>query len=196
MVDVLYWIGKSAKYLVSCSVGVVLLFSSSLVPFYYVVFAVISSILGKILKDIIKQPRPIASKKRGYGMPSSHTSALAFFITISCIKGTPLLPNLFLKAFVDLSLVSYGILACIWRIQTQLHTGAQILAGAIFGLSMSLIAVYCESFLLGVATPLVTTFIPNFYILKLGLIFCGFVVVFWRNLKYFLLAQLEKKNIE
>ncbi len=79
-------IGKSAKYIVVGIAVLVIIFVQSSLPVYYVCGGVVNSILSKILKTMIRQPRPLESKKPGFGMPSSHSQSILYFATIMSIK--------------------------------------------------------------------------------------------------------------
>lgn len=69
-----------------CSVGaavlVVLSINDSWCPLYFVLGGCGNAVLSKLFKMVLKQPRPTASIKVGYGMPSSHTQALFYFLTV------------------------------------------------------------------------------------------------------------------
>lgn len=75
-------IGMSAKYFVVAMVCLFIWASDSILPIYYTMAGVANSILSKILKTIIKQPRPKHSPKGGNGMPSSHAQSISYFATV------------------------------------------------------------------------------------------------------------------
>ncbi len=75
-------IGMSAKYFVVAVVCLFIWKSDSILPIYYTMAGVGNSILSKILKTIIKQPRPKHSPKGGNGMPSSHAQSISYFATV------------------------------------------------------------------------------------------------------------------
>lgn len=77
-----YYIGKTAKYFVVFVVCLFILLNDSIQPIYYVMGGVANSILSKILKIIIQQPRPKHSPKGGHGMPSSHSQSISYFATV------------------------------------------------------------------------------------------------------------------
>lgn len=77
-----YYIGKTAKYFVVFVVCLFILLSESILPIYYVMGGVANSILSKILKLVIRQPRPKHSPKGGHGMPSSHSQSISYFATV------------------------------------------------------------------------------------------------------------------
>lgn len=76
------FIGKSVKYVIAIGVTVVLLTSSSYSPLYFAIASVLNSALGKILKKLIRQPRPHLSRKSSFGMPSTHTLAAVYFCVV------------------------------------------------------------------------------------------------------------------
>jgi dolichyldiphosphatase len=80
-------VGQSAKHTVIAAVCVVVLLSDSLVPVYYVVAAMVNAVFSKILKRVIREPRPLNSPKKGHGMPSSHSQSIYYFATVLCCKG-------------------------------------------------------------------------------------------------------------
>lgn len=111
---------------------------------------------AKILKRFIRQPRPELSKKKTYGMPSTHSSSISFFgvylsLCISQLKPHPrFLPNLLSRRddtedlspfvrFVLTTAVLYGAASVMWsRVRLTHHTPAQVVAGAAVGSSMAI----------------------------------------------------------
>jgi membrane-associated phospholipid phosphatase len=88
-------VGESAKFIVSGIAGILVLLSSTWSPIYYIIIAVFNAILSKVIKKILKHPRPSGAPKGGYGMPSSHAQSLFYFFTVLSIvfyrdHGTPL----------------------------------------------------------------------------------------------------------
>ncbi len=76
------FIGKSAKYaFVLGSVGVIIAVEAW-EPLYYLVGAITNAVLSKLLKIIIRQPRPPLSPKASYGMPSSHAQSMCYFLAV------------------------------------------------------------------------------------------------------------------
>ncbi len=104
-------IGRSAKYVVSLIVVYILITNESPLPFYYIVAAVFTSLFGKLLKRIIKQPRPEKSPKKGFGMPSSHTGAITFFATSIFYKSHLFLNNPNQRIFLNIIIICYGFTA-------------------------------------------------------------------------------------
>ena len=79
-------IGESAKHCVIGAVCTVILYVDSIVPIYYVIGGMGNAVLNKILKKIIKEPRPENSPKIGHGMPSSHAQSIYYFTTVLVSK--------------------------------------------------------------------------------------------------------------
>jgi dolichyldiphosphatase len=86
-------------------------------------FLIVNSIINQILKQYIKEERPIPSNS--YGMPSGHAQMMWFivFYNMSEIK------NLFLQVFFILS----GLLISYDRVRREKHTIKQVLVGGILG---------------------------------------------------------------
>ncbi|KAI8090240.1 phosphatidic acid phosphatase type 2/haloperoxidase [Gilbertella persicaria] len=110
-----------------------LLYLQSIHVVYFIICAILTTLIAKVLKKIIKQPRPQQTKKKtSYGMPSSHSAAISFFTTylqcvVMAIPGTK--AKLFMLAFHCFSL------AVIWsRVSLGHHTRAQVIAGTFLGI--------------------------------------------------------------
>lgn len=124
--------GKYAKILVSSIAFMFISLSDSWGPSYFVVGGIGNSILSKILKKIIKQPRPDRSTSDGYGMPSSHAQSIFYFITIAALLIQQHQSKLFSIPMTAI-LFTYAFFANKWRVQTGLHTITQTLVGAGIG---------------------------------------------------------------
>lgn len=75
-------LGRSAKYIVVGIALLVVLFLETPQPVYYVASGVFNAFLSKVIKAIVKEPRPVESKKPGYGMPSSHSQSIFYFASV------------------------------------------------------------------------------------------------------------------
>ena len=93
-----------------------------------------SFILVKILKDIIKEHRPIVGKT--YGMPSSRSTVMAFIITF-------LLLNNSFKIETKYILVGLGLIAIYLKYYLKEHSLKQIVAGLILGIIIAYIVNKC-----------------------------------------------------
>ncbi|KAI5476007.1 dolichyldiphosphatase [Pseudohyphozyma bogoriensis] len=121
----------------------------------------VAAFTAKFLKLFIKQPRPVGAKKyeRTYGMPSTHSSSIAFFGAYLALSTAllPLHPRIAslnpaqeqIMSLVDdqvgavLAKTTRGVIAAWWviaagtvcwsRVKLGHHTPAQVLAGASLG---------------------------------------------------------------
>jgi hypothetical protein len=75
----------------------------------------LNALTSKIIKRVVRQPRPPTSKKGGYGMPSSHAHLLFYFLTISSLLSRKHYPS-YLSLAVALSLGMYAVSASYWRV--------------------------------------------------------------------------------
>lgn len=62
-------IGISAKYVVTGIATYFVVFTKSWLPMYFVLGGILNSILSKVLKGIIRQPRPPDSLQKGNSTP-------------------------------------------------------------------------------------------------------------------------------
>lgn len=104
-------VGITAKYVVSGIAAASLLTNQSPLPLYYTICALANSAFGKVMKKIIKDPRPAKSPKPGYGMPSSHTNAIAYFSYIVLHSSPYFLPQESHRKLLAIAVVLYGISA-------------------------------------------------------------------------------------
>ncbi|KAI9244313.1 phosphatidic acid phosphatase type 2/haloperoxidase [Sporodiniella umbellata] len=116
-----------------------IIYFQSLHLIYLTVGAVLSQIVAKTLKHIIKQPRPdtnVPNKRKSYGMPSSHSQAMGFFsgyfhqlvLFVAPQKLFGLSPSIF-ALLLDLATISV-----VWsRVYLGHHTAAQVLSGVSLG---------------------------------------------------------------
>lgn len=105
---------------------------------YFTSCAIFTTLVAKVLKRIIKQPRPDSTtRKTTYGMPSSHSSAISYFaVYLQCVVSTRAHSALTIGA-VCLLVFS---LAVIWsRVQLGHHTQGQVIAGTLLGTSMAIL---------------------------------------------------------
>ncbi|PWN45725.1 PAP2-domain-containing protein [Ceraceosorus guamensis] len=95
---------------------------------YYVAGALGTGWVAKLLKKVIKQPRPQGSAvTKTHGMPSTHSSTMTFM----CLYLALALPKDYFPLQVGVILIAPTVM---WsRVQLGLHTPAQTLAGAALG---------------------------------------------------------------
>ncbi|KAL7334941.1 hypothetical protein PS15p_200493 [Mucor circinelloides] len=110
---------------------------------YFTASAIAATLVAKILKNIIKQPRPLPSNekksKKSYGMPSSHSTAISFFTSyLTCVVlVTPTIPYKYLLLIV----FHCFSLSVVWsRVRLQHHTRAQVVAGTLLGAFLAIVA--------------------------------------------------------
>lgn len=128
-------VGKSATSVVSAALFISLLWRRDAQVVTIFVGAVWNGILSKILKLVIRQPRPkklllmsessVKDKPSDPGMPSSHAMSLSFI-------GTSFLLN-FRQPLAIIFIALYTSLALIYRIKMNLHTKEQVLVGTFLG---------------------------------------------------------------
>ncbi|KAG1173424.1 hypothetical protein G6F70_003217 [Rhizopus microsporus] len=132
------------------SVSLAILYFRSFHLIYFVIGAILTTLEAKVLKHIIKQPRPdsyklVSKKKTSYGMPSSHSQAMSFFAAyFQLVTMSSILPEHFrlfgLSASVLAALLSTFSLGVIWsRVQLGHHTVSQVMAGTILGTLSALV---------------------------------------------------------
>lgn len=94
----------------------------------FVFGALVNALLTKLLKAIINAPRPDASpqekKERSSGMPSSHSSSLAYF-SVSLVLLSP--------GWHSPIILGLAILGASWRVGAKYHTVAQVIVGLLVG---------------------------------------------------------------
>lgn len=91
-------------------------------------------ILVKILKNILKEPRPIVGKT--YGMPSSRSTLMAFIITF-------LLLNYSFKVETKYIIITLGLITIYLKYYLKEHSLKQLIAGFILGIIIAYIVTKC-----------------------------------------------------
>lgn len=146
-------VGLSSKFFVSGIATIVLYLTNSWVPLYYIFASVINGVISKVLKMIIRQPRPIKSGKEGYGMPSSHTQAFFFFFTVVALNSFRFL-RYELSVALSLSILCYSCMASYWRVVANVHTFSQTLVGAVVGVAFGAFISQNEASLISILGPM------------------------------------------
>lgn len=106
--------------------------------FYFIMLAgaIVNSLQGKLLKILIGTKRPGHSKKKSYGMPSSHANSLFFFVSYLTMNAASH-HSVFIAVVVFIVTVMYSSLVCYYRVfVSKDHTVPQIVAGAVHGSMM------------------------------------------------------------
>jgi len=175
-------VGKSAKIAVSSTAGMAVLLSPSWLPLYYITGALLNALTSKIIKRVVRQPRPPTSKKGGYGMPSSHAHLLFYFLTISSLLSRKHYPS-YLSLAVALSLGMYAVSASYWRVVDGLHTGSQTLIGAALGVGMgTLFHIRQNAILASLLSPALQRE-PVPLPLKIGVLTFGALTLYMKEIK-------------
>lgn len=146
-------VGISSKFFVSGIATIVLYLTDSWIPLYYIFASVINGVISKVLKMIVRQPRPIKSGKEGYGMPSSHTQAFFFFFTVVALNSFRFL-RYELSVALSLSILCYSCMASYWRVVANVHTFSQTLVGAVVGVAFGAFISQNEASLLSTLGPM------------------------------------------
>lgn len=119
------------KWTVCALVGGMLLYNRNTTSVLYVTGAGLNSLAGKLLKKVIKQPRPTALKADP-GMPSSHATSLSFLALLGAV-------HFWVRGGVlwQWGLVGGGVamaaVASHWRVGAGYHTAGQVVAGWLLG---------------------------------------------------------------
>jgi membrane-associated phospholipid phosphatase len=146
-------VGLSSKFFVSGIATIVLYLTDSWIPLYYIFASVINGVISKVLKMIIRQPRPIKSGKEGYGMPSSHTQAFFFFFTVVALNSSRFL-RYELSVALSLSILCYSCMASYWRVVANVHTFSQTVVGAVVGVAFGAFISQNEASLISILGPM------------------------------------------
>ncbi|KAJ2556442.1 hypothetical protein EV175_002001 [Coemansia sp. RSA 1933] len=88
-----------------------------------------------VLKTIIQQERPNMHLGDGYGMPSSHSQFMTFFIAYTVVYlEAHTAANAIHKRAVQIGAVGLGLLVMASRVYLGYHTVLQVLAGGLIGI--------------------------------------------------------------
>ena len=110
---------------------------------YFFTGSILCAITAKVLKHLIRQPRPVVSSqhenisiKTSYGMPSSHSQVMAFFATYCHCAVNYATPGT-----IALASILYIFTAMVlWsRVRLGHHSIAQVSVGTLVGVSMATI---------------------------------------------------------
>lgn len=101
---------------------------------FFFVGLVASHEFAKILKKIIKQPRPAGAQLSSYGMPSDHSQFVAFtavyLLQVLLRQGTKKSAMVFSALFMSFTCVAVFYS----RLYLRAHTREQVMVGAVLGL--------------------------------------------------------------
>lgn len=124
------------KWAACVAVGSALLYRRDALVVLFCTGAGLNSAAGKLLKHLIRQPRPTDSKADP-GMPSSHATSLSFLslALLACVLKDPALAAAPRAVYVagGALVVALALLATSWRVRAGYHTVAQVVAGWVLG---------------------------------------------------------------
>jgi hypothetical protein len=102
----------------------------------YLVFTCINQIINMVLKDTIREPRPVPNNKEDYdkyGMPSGHSQHIFFFLTFTYLVNKSVMVLLF-ELFLS-------CLTVYQRWKYKKHTIPQLVIGAFVGSTIAYFSV-------------------------------------------------------
>jgi dolichyldiphosphatase len=127
-------LNEGTKFGVSAAALGVLLWHRSASASYALCGSVINSLLGKVLKRVLKHARPPGARKADPGMPSSHGVSLGYLATYGAAAllatASPLDAQHIAAA---VALQALGIFLAALRVSLGYHTAPQVIVGYAFG---------------------------------------------------------------
>lgn len=137
-------VADMTKLVTVALVTIAVLYFRNLDVTLYAFGSIANSLIGKLLKKVIRQPRPDGASKSDHGMPSSHATSLSFLSVASLFnvlrhKGLILSTSL----VASLACVILAFIACRWRIVAGYHTAPQVVVGWIVGTVNALFWCFC-----------------------------------------------------
>ncbi|EJF61727.1 PAP2-domain-containing protein [Dichomitus squalens LYAD-421 SS1] len=139
----LYALDRTNRIVTSLT-AVVVLYTRSAGVAYFAASAVLCSVTVKIIKRMVRQPRPYlivrGKKKKSYGMPSTHSATITYFatyITLACayLPIHPAFPSSpLMRIFPPLIVIPLASTIAWSRISLGHHTVFQVAAGVTCGL--------------------------------------------------------------
>lgn len=124
------------KWAACAAVGAALLYRRDAVVVLYCAGAGLNSAAAKLLKQLIRQPRPTDSKADP-GMPSSHATSLSFLslALFACVLMDPPVVTAVRAIYYGGAalVVALALLATSWRVKAGYHTVEQVVAGWLLG---------------------------------------------------------------
>ncbi|KAL1408921.1 hypothetical protein Q8F55_005735 [Vanrija albida] len=129
----LYFLDQ-AHATVTAGTAAVILYTRSAHAVWFALGAVASTLMAKVAKKLIREPRPdtpdAVKEKKTYGMPSSHATALSYYFCYLL----PLLPLASGATWAERAALTATAGAIIWsRVELGYHTVPQVLGGAVVG---------------------------------------------------------------
>jgi membrane-associated phospholipid phosphatase len=178
-------VGASTRFTVSLSFLLYTLYHRNPQSITFLILAIATAVLGKILKRLLSEARPSNSplqEEGDHGMPSSHATSLSFIsFTFVQITAPP-------AAAVG-ALAAYCAIALHYRHLRGLHTISQLFAGFLLGTTSSLVSYRYSPLASGVESRVSSWFasmgfedsVPPHFVL--GVAAVGGVVICAREIK-------------
>ncbi|KDQ63325.1 hypothetical protein JAAARDRAFT_53549 [Jaapia argillacea MUCL 33604] len=99
--DLFAFLLRKVNWVITALTAGFILYTRSSGVVYFTSGAVLCSLTAKLLKRVVRQPRPLSrpeKKKASYGMPSTHSATISFYatyVTLACayLPLHPSLPN-------------------------------------------------------------------------------------------------------
>ncbi|KAF8201802.1 hypothetical protein BJ912DRAFT_946482 [Pholiota molesta] len=115
---------------------------------YFSIGAVVCSFSVKIVKRVVRQPRPpvnISGRKTkvSYGMPSTHSATISYFATYILLASThlplhtSLQPGYTWRVLPPLICLPWAVSIVMSRVWLGHHTWPQVVAGASYGIALA-----------------------------------------------------------
>lgn len=150
-----------------------------LTPHFQITFfgnLMLDELLNKLLKNMIKDPRPLERKDAygKYGMPSSHAQFMGFFtvylILFICLRQKQTYRQVFGKVVRNLLVVMLcvvNIIVCLSRVYLSYHTLLQVVVGQAIGLSLGSLMFFFISHIIAPWFPTIVSWkISEFFLIR------------------------------
>ncbi|KAI5121162.1 hypothetical protein M0805_007159 [Coniferiporia weirii] len=140
------WLLEKTNRIVTGMTACVVLYTRSAGVAYFAAGAVACSLSVKVVKHIIRQPRPVhpVSKKKTYGMPSTHSATIthfAVYIPLACAY-LPVHPSLpqsqWTRLIPPVIVVPWAMAIVHSRMWLGHHTWQQCAVGCLYGIAFAL----------------------------------------------------------
>lgn len=136
----------------------------------------LDEVLNKILKRIIKDPRPLERKDAygKWGMPSSHAQFMGFFtaylVLFICLRQKNTYRTAVGRAGMKLlvsMLAVVNIVVCLSRVYLSYHTLLQVLVGQLIGISLGSLMFFVVVHLIAPHFPTIVSWkISEFFLIR------------------------------
>ncbi|XP_046845495.1 dolichyldiphosphatase 1-like [Xenia sp. Carnegie-2017] len=177
----LAWLSLAPVFIIVGFVAVII-FRRELHTMAYFFGCLLNYVLSVILKNIVKEPRPCdgpISYHTEFGMPSSHSSFVAFFSCYALLfiyfGGTAHLAPSVINSYCRQSLASSNVFRSNFsncfvsygRIYLHYHTTSQVLCGIVLGLSCGIVWFLVVHHVLTEWFPVITSWkISEFFLIR------------------------------